>query len=611
MDAGLKFGNDDRSLDPIKRLPSEIVVRCVQESLSADNYSSRLLELTSISKEWQDLLFSTSILWTEVHIDWTYHDLLARIALFVHLSRGVPICLIVWDKPAAEWNVVGKLLIPCRISALTIRSGYKSSESMAQKASRYINTFTNISNSLNALPVLKSLAFDRSLQLEASQLKRLALPPGAFISTRIGLIGLSNSFNGEDYPMVINLISFENLGSCLVALGSFSSLKTLSMVTTRTPLQGDSPNLPPANKFPRLVDLSYSQLYSTNIDHLIRSSAPTLVRLSLHTTVSDIEEVINLLGLIINLEELSLQIRATWDPVIAGFVARHAQVPSLQRLGLRIHDPQEYISSDGRHSLSSLFSALSILYPGVTSLSVDGISLRIPYVLSYIRTLSRIDSLSCQDVFDTLPYTHDITLPTLTMLSTNSPDILRYIRTPNLLRLELSSVTSSLQLKDLDLRRLVKLLIRSSQIAALTHPLDPEEYPNLAELYMDFGRVPHDWVQTSLLVLRKITITSNLSPGPHGNIFCVSLLYNPELLPSLQQVFLSDFVEWDLLFLMLKRCNFGLKGVQKIRSFTVPFIPFEFRRHLSLLLEGQKSQEDFEYDASLEATRSLVCDPEV
>ncbi|KIM20246.1 hypothetical protein M408DRAFT_30529 [Serendipita vermifera MAFF 305830] len=197
------------------------------------------------------------------------------------------------------------------------------------------------------------------------------------------------------------------------------------------------------------------------------------------------------------------------------------------------------------------------------------------------------------------------------MLSTDNPDILRHTKTPNLLRLNLWSVTSPLQLEGLDLRRLVRLSIRLSGKEPLTYSLDPSEYPALAELSVNVAWTPHVWVQTSLILLRAIKITSFLSPDPHGNILCVSLLYNPELLPSLQQVFLSDFVEWDLLFLTLKRRNFGLKDVQKIQSFTVPFIPFEFRRHLALLLNGQQSQEDFEYDASLEATRSLVCDPEV
>ncbi|KIM30098.1 hypothetical protein M408DRAFT_22507 [Serendipita vermifera MAFF 305830] len=612
MDIGLNFENDDRVLDPIERLPPEVVVQCVQETLSAGDCSSRLLELTSVSKKWQALLFSTSILWTEVHIDWTYHDLLARTALFVHLSWARPIQLIVWDHPAAKWDVVGKLLVPSRICALTVRSVYADSyEPTAHKTIRYINTFANIYNSLNALPALKSLAFDRPLELEAPQLKQLTLPPGAFILSKVQLIDLSTGFDGETCPMVTNLVLFEDLNPCLVALSSFSSLQTLSMPSVGIPFQMEPLDLPQANRFLRLVDLTHSRPYSTNIDHLIRSCVPTLVRLSLQVTPSDTDEVINLLSLVINLEELSLQILSTPDSMIAKFVACRVQIPSLRSLKLEIYGFQESMVLDGSHPQLRIFAALANLYPNVTSLSISGISFRISYVLLYIQTLSRLDSLLCQDVFDTLPYTRDVTLPTLTMLSVDNPDILRHMKTPNLLRLELSGVTSSSQLEGLDLRCLVKLLIRPSGNTVLTYYLDPEEYPALAELFIDFGWAPRDWVQTSLLLLTTIVIASNRSPSSHGDIFCVSLLYNPELLPSLQQVFLSDFVEWDLLFLMLKRRNFGLKDVQKIQSFTVPFIPFEFRRHLALLLNGQQSQEDFEYDASLESTRSLVCDPEV
>ncbi|KIM30100.1 hypothetical protein M408DRAFT_22509 [Serendipita vermifera MAFF 305830] len=373
--------------------------------------------------------------------------------------------------------------------------------------------------------------------------------------------------------MVLNLTSYEDLNSCLVALGSFSSLRTLSMFNRGIKLQGDPPDLPPSNTFPRLVDLTYYQPYSITVGHLIHSVAHTLVRLRFDITVSDTEEIINLLGIITNLEELCLFIRPVPEPRTTEFVTRRTQIPSLQRLELQMRRFKGYIPSDGRHSLLRLFAALAILYPSVIHVSISGIPFKMPYVLSYIQTLSRIDSLSCEDDFDGLPYTCDITLPTLTMLSTDNPDILRHTKTPNLLRLNLWSVTSPLQLEGLYLRCLVRLSIRLSGNEPLTYSLDPSEYPALIELSVNVGWTPHVWVQTSLILLRKVTITSFLSPDPHGNILCVSLLYNPELLPSLQQVFLSDFVEWDLLFLMLKQRNFGLKGVQKIRSFTVPFIP--------------------------------------
>ena len=86
-------------------------------------------------------------------------------------------------------------------------------------------------------------------------------------------------------------------------------------------------------------------------------------------------------------------------------------------------------------------------------------------------------------------------------------------------------------------------------------------------------------------------------------------MYYPESCPFLRQIQLNDFVEWDILFLMLERRNFGLVGIQRIQTLTLPFVPFEYCQYLSCLLEGRL--EPLEKPSSLEVTRDLIFDPNV
>ena len=69
-------------------------------------------------------------------------------------------------------------------------------------------------------------------------------------------------------------------------------------------------------------------------------------------------------------------------------------------------------------------------------------------------------------------------------------------------------------------------------------------------------------------------------------------------------------MEWDILFLMLERRNFGFKSVKRIRTVTF-LVPFFIRRTLTLLLAGEKGVRPPLKSISLEATREVLFDPTV
>jgi F-box-like len=109
--------------DPVAVLPPELALACLREALPwSSNYSATLLDLCSVCSRWQDFLLSTPILWSEIHIESSAHDLLAIVALFAHLSSKVRLKLIFWNIPGLEWPAIRSALLPHthRIDALVL-----------------------------------------------------------------------------------------------------------------------------------------------------------------------------------------------------------------------------------------------------------------------------------------------------------------------------------------------------------------------------------------------------------------------------------------------------------------------------------------------------------
>ena len=84
-------------------------------------------------------------------------------------------------------------------------------------------------------------------------------------------------------------------------------------------------------------------------------------------------------------------------------------------------------------------------------------------------------------------------------------------------------------------------------------------------------------------------------------------IYHPECCPSLREIHFGDFVEWDILFLMLERRNLGDKRIARIGQVTLPFVPYPFRGPLENVLNGKCEKKPSEYlPLSLEETREVL-----
>jgi hypothetical protein len=141
-----------------------------------------------------------------------------------------------------------------------------------------------------------------------------------------------------------------------------------------------------------------------------------------------------------------------------------------------------------------------------------------------------------------------------------------------------------------------------------SYTLNPLEYPVLYELDLGIHEALKPVDVLSFSSLSSIRLTTEYFTNPEGNHLCTELLYNPEGCPSLQELHFQECLEWDILFLMLERRNFGLEGVKTIHTVTLPFIPFFIRQTLTLLLAGEKADRPVLESISLEVTREVLFD---
>ena len=76
----------------------------------------------------------------------------------------------------------------------------------------------------------------------------------------------------------------------------------------------------------------------------------------------------------------------------------------------------------------------------------------------------------------------------------------------------------------------------------------------------------------------------------------------------LQELHSDRCLEWNLLFLMLERRNFGLEGVKRIHTAVFPWVPFTIRSYLTRLLASESIERLPLTLVSIETTREATFD---
>lgn len=181
---------------------------------------------------------------------------------------------------------------------------------------------------------------------------------------------------------------------------------------------------------------------------------------------------------------------------------------------------------------------------------------------------------------------------------------------PRLLNLRLEGIASPANLKGLDLPTLRKLTINLYGDRG-SYNFNPLDYPVLHELGLGMYEKLKRVDVLSFSCLATIRLRTRYFTNPEGNHLCTALLCHPEGCPMLQELHFQKSLEWDILILMLERRNYGLRGVKRIHSIALPFVPFIIRQTLKHLLTGESAERPSLVSISLEATREMLFNSDV
>ena len=586
--------------DPLKRLPPEISLRCLSDSLPEKDYASHLLDLTMVSHRWQEFTLSNPVLWAHIGVRSSQNDSLATLAIFLELSRAAWIDLSIWNDPGDEWDGIASLLFPHQWRIRTVN--VKQEKTLTREL--HFSIARKIMWSLRHLPPLTTINFGRTLWLGDEELEEISSYSNRWIFNNL-LVSLSNI--PRESKILTSLGDITTVDS-LRSLGpKFAAMQNLTTILLRAPYETED-TVPLVGVPPSLSSLTCHQFPPESLFSLIDSVTDTLETLALPIASSQWRPLVGCLVKATRLKELEIDVKwtTTEDTDIKRVIPENS-VRSLETLYLRGKWWTPFALS-----IDEVLGDCTVLFPGVRSLAIsfdfsnDDRALR-----AFLENLDSLEYLRLGGrtpdwVGPGTPYQ----LPTLRQLETVS-GLLPYISAPNL---EWFSVSAGEALETARFKSVLgaRIQIDSGEFRDFELLLHHMNYPELVHLTLELPTVVRPiWFMPRLPSLRSVAIKSEESLDQNATTFCLSMLYFPDCCPLLEEVELSGFVEWDILVLMLERRNFSTASVKRIHTLKLPLRPPHLEGVISSLLNGKFTERPSNESLSTEGIREVLCSSEV
>lgn len=136
--------------------------------------------------------------------------------------------------------------------------------------------------------------------------------------------------------------------------------------------------------------------------------------------------------------------------------------------------------------------------------------------------------------------------------------------------------------------RLYSLTITICESAEGRWNIDAGSFPVLKVLSITFLGPRTHFELPDFASLTEITIKTRLPTFTQGMQFHRSLLCEPRKCPRLEQICLDSLLEWDIVYLSLRRRNINHDaGVSRIKRMRVPRIPAKFCHIFASVLAGR------------------------
>ncbi|KIM22595.1 hypothetical protein M408DRAFT_11958 [Serendipita vermifera MAFF 305830] len=315
-------GRIDNSLDIVGLLPPEISWRCISESLPSleeqrtltfisipwspergnqrRSYPASLLQLTSVSTKWLDLIVHCPLLWNEIHIDSSIDDLLAVLATFIQLSGTAPLEVVIWCRQRIEWDRIGELFQEHkhRITHLVLSNWPRPGQG---ENLRYFQEFIR---PLGHLTGLVEFDFGGFIEPITASLLLPNLPPGVVIvnTARYDLEDVTTHNDVLERCVAINFgsISFQDIAPVLSRLTVTKRILIESKRNAKPEPKHDSLTAVP----PHLQSIIYNGPYSPSLGRIFQLAYSSLRQMSLVILASGIGELVENLRLLTQLQGL-------------------------------------------------------------------------------------------------------------------------------------------------------------------------------------------------------------------------------------------------------------------------------------------------------------------
>ncbi|KIM32770.1 hypothetical protein M408DRAFT_186333 [Serendipita vermifera MAFF 305830] len=585
------------SSDPMKVLPLELCADIIKEAVNKYALVDELLNLTTVSRRWCNILMSLPTLWTTIVLDSRIADYLAKAATSLRLSRACELSVMI-EISFETWQEVAPIIWAegGRIVSLQICLPITMAES------------EKILNDFGGLPVLKTLQLHLTPNHDS--------PPPIIEYEKMPLLSEITGLKPE--PLEYSCSRFVKSREFRLPMITQDMVnvwaKLFNLVDLTIREEDVSPDYWSKGFESTLLSVRRFTYYGMAMERALNLLGPN-VR-SITVEVSELRQVLNLLGRFSRLDEFGLVLSHSFR---YGEVANE-KIPTFHQSieSLSIHGPAYDRTHIADHeeviiSWRSLYQALCDILPFVRTLSLE-YGLFVDVTWSYISILKHLQGFHARDCI-MLHHTQSQNIVTMESLSRASWLIPFWSRLPWSMLPD--PIVFFSKIMGPNLRRL-RIDVRqeggmSTEADSSAYIILENVFPRLASLTIIFAKsVPWNiGVHKNLRELILDQEYEDLISLMTRNDILEIILMRPRDFPALEMIQLTGFhFECDILLLMLERKNiYAQPGISPIKALKLrTSTPYHLLCPITTLLRGEFPDREPNVAFSLEAVRERIFD---
>jgi hypothetical protein len=592
-----------RRVDPLKRLPIEIVRSIILDSCSSKIWWSpnrnmeRVLELTMVSRTWRNFILSEPILWNIILLD-HMHDRDAMIALQLALSRDLPLTIKI-SLPLNQWGVVKSLLSGHwdRIDTIVL-------DHLPRMSNKENSDFRRFLHDVGSLPNLRRLGETIMQSRISSHLQDIL---GLFPS----LVEMPNVlFSIDELPILRQKLNRGTLSvsgdftTLFPIVETFNTLDTAHFWISEAQVLSEEfqkihlPDLAPPVSWRVLIYQGFTNLIPVNF----LSRLSSLMKLDISANLKSLYDIASIIHQFPILREVELKLDFDFKRDIS---IPPRLIPNLSIQSLLVH-----ILAGSLNNAQQDFRENN-------DLSYNHIH-QIPSMLLHLMPKVKYFRLCITDFPQAFPFSLNesfngdrlsLTFETRTVILQEENTI-----PSSVLKLSLYCQSDLLHSMSSTSVKYLEFGITARQHASSTsnqiNMFDLNSWPSLERIVCQY--VPIQWSGASLAFLREVTICGTFDENVENKYtsFIRDIACHPESYPSLEDISLERCPEWDILMIMLERRNLlASSSTKRIKRLYLDSpLPSKIHKIISTLLAGKWAERLSNKELSLAGNADIILD---